>query len=93
MPSQVKEEALTRWGELGLRVRDGLVHFDPVLLDAAELPEGGSPQRTWDRRPCEYCCGPVTRLRVTTESGWDDCPERRFDPTDVLALEAEVAVG
>jgi hypothetical protein len=41
MTGQVKEEILTRWGELGLRVKRGRVHFDPILLDEAELPEGG----------------------------------------------------
>ena len=60
MTGQVKEEILTRWGELGLRVRDGRVHFDPVLLDAAELPEArraglhlgvACPSRTAGARP------------------------------------------
>lgn len=36
MTGQVKEEVLTRLGELGLRVEDGRVVFRPVLLRAAE---------------------------------------------------------
>lgn len=87
MTGQVKEEILTRWGELGLRVAGGLVHFDPVLLDASELPL----QFTWGQRPCSYRAGPVTRLRVQTADGWQDCPDRRFAPQGVLAVEAEVA--
>ncbi len=37
MTGQVKEEVLTRFGELGVRVRDGLVHFEPGLLRAVEF--------------------------------------------------------
>jgi hypothetical protein len=37
MTGQVKEEILTRFGELGLRVRDGVAHFQPTLLRAREF--------------------------------------------------------
>ena len=90
MTGQVKEEILTRWGELGLRMRQGRVHFDPVLLDAAELPEGGELRFTWARVPYRYRRGTATRLRVRDASGWRDCPERCFDPQGVLAVEADV---
>ncbi len=43
MTGQVKEEILTRWGELGLSVRQGQLHFAPTLLrDDEFLPESGS---------------------------------------------------
>ncbi|MEI8386708.1 MAG: hypothetical protein WCG76_03835 [Verrucomicrobiota bacterium] len=43
MTGQVKEELLTRLGELGADVRDGRLHFEPRLLEAAEfLAEGGT---------------------------------------------------
>lgn len=32
MTGQVKEEVLTRYGELGLRVREGVLYFEPALL-------------------------------------------------------------
>jgi hypothetical protein len=93
MTGQVKEEILTRWGELGLRVRDGQVHFNPVLLDAAEIPPDGALQFTWARVPYTWRRGPTTRLRIQTADGWQDCPDRRFDPRDVRAVEADVAIG
>ena len=93
MTGQVKEEILTRWGELGLRVRDGQVHFHPVLLDAGELPPDGALTFTWARVPYTYRRGPATRLRIQTADGWQDCPARRFDPRAVRAVEAEVAIG
>ncbi|MCP4305377.1 MAG: hypothetical protein GY788_10965 [bacterium] len=37
MTGQVKEEILTRWGELGVRIEAGTVRFDPVLLRRREF--------------------------------------------------------
>jgi hypothetical protein len=37
MTGQVKEEILTRWGELGLRINQGIIEFDPVLLRRREF--------------------------------------------------------
>ena len=45
MTGQVKEEVLTRWGELGIRIEDGKIGFDPVLLRRRELLAEG---RDWD---------------------------------------------
>ncbi|MBK6471440.1 MAG: hypothetical protein IPF94_12125 [Betaproteobacteria bacterium] len=91
MTGQVKEEILTRWGELGLRVRDGLVHFQPVLLDLAEIPPDGALRFTWAGVPFAYRRGPETRLRVQRSGTWHDCPQHSFAPQGVDAVEAEVA--
>jgi hypothetical protein len=48
MTGQVKEEVLSRFGELGLRVGDGKVHFDPGLLRAVEFSAGPRPFRYLD---------------------------------------------
>ncbi|MDZ7590164.1 MAG: hypothetical protein U5L05_05610 [Rubrivivax sp.] len=90
MTGQVKEEILTRWGELGLRVQAGRVRFDPVLLDATEIAEVGELAFTWARIPCRYRRGAATRLRVLTEQGWQDCPDRSFAPKGVQGVEAVV---
>jgi hypothetical protein len=90
MTGQVKEEILARWGELGLRVRDGWVHVQPVLLDEAEIPEGGELRFTWARVPYTYRRGPATRLRVLRAAGWEDCPQGRFDPAGVQAVDLEI---
>jgi hypothetical protein len=37
MTGQVKEDILCRWGELGVRVMEGWIVIDPVLLRAAEF--------------------------------------------------------
>ena len=92
MTGQVKEEILTRWGELGLRARAGRLHFNPVLLDAAELPEQGALRFTRAGVPYAYVRGTRTHLRVQTRTGWHDCPDFSFDPEGVLAVQAVVLV-
>ena len=93
MTGQVKEEILTRWGELGLRVKGGRVHIDPVLLDATELPHGGELRFTWGRVPYTYRRGPARQLRVLTALGWRACPEGSFDPAGVTAVEADLVLA
>ncbi len=91
MTGQVKEEVLTRWGELGLRVQAGQVHFNPVLLDETELLVGGELSFTFARVPYTYQRGPVTRLRVQRDGAWHDCPDRCFSPQGVQAVAADVS--
>ncbi len=37
MTGQVKEDIIARWGELGLQVREGCIHFRPILLRGLEF--------------------------------------------------------
>ncbi len=48
MTGQVKEEILTRFGELGVRAADGVVSFQPVLLRASEFRREGGRARFHD---------------------------------------------
>jgi hypothetical protein len=48
MTGQVKEEVLSRFGELGLRVAGGAVRFDPGLLRPCEFGSGARPFRFLD---------------------------------------------
>ncbi len=47
MTGQVKEEILTRWGELGISVDDGIVTFRPELLRSREFRADGTLGFTW----------------------------------------------
>ena len=40
MTGQVKEEILTRWGELGVSIQAGILHFTPTLLRSEEFLTG-----------------------------------------------------
>jgi len=48
MTGQVKEEILTRFGELGVHVHDGIVEFDPVLLRRHEFLQQPGTYRYFD---------------------------------------------
>ena len=50
MTGQVKEEILTRFGELGVRVEEGRVAFRPTLLDPGEFRERPGTFRCYDVR-------------------------------------------
>ncbi|EHR69847.1 hypothetical protein BurJ1DRAFT_0974 [Burkholderiales bacterium JOSHI_001] len=91
MTGQVKEEILTRWGELGLRFEAGLVRFDPVLLDRAEVPADGALCFTLARVPYRIRHGVRTRVRTLAAQGWVEHPQARFDPMGVEAVEIDVA--
>ena len=92
MTGQVKEEVLTRWGELGLRMQAGRLRLQPVLLDATELPPATPLQFTWRRIPVRYLAGQATRLRVQTAAGWLPCPDLTCNLDGVLAIEADIAL-
>ena len=48
MTGQVKEEILTRWGEMGVVISKGQIMFDPSLLLAAELDSTAREFRYFD---------------------------------------------
>lgn len=90
MTGQVKEEILTRWGELGLRFEAGQIRFDPVLLDLAEVPPEGALSFTLARVPYRIRRGVTTRVRTLVAQRWVEHPQARFDPLGVEAVEIEV---
>ena len=54
MTGQVKEEILTRWGELGILVKAGTVTFEPRFLQKEELDSEGNIGFTWCGVPVKY---------------------------------------
>ena len=90
MTGQVKEEILTRWGELGLRWKSGQLRFDPVLFDHEELPPEGELRFTYQRVPF------VIR-RADTPYLWIQDPRGKHSssgPIDLMgALGVEVGIN
>ena len=60
MTGQVKEEVLTRWGELGLDIENGQAVFNPLILKKSEFFEDGSLRFTW--------CGASVVYKLTNDS-------------------------
>ena len=54
MTGQVKEEVLTRFGELGVLIEDGKASFAPVILQEGEVRKDGSLSFTWCGVPVTY---------------------------------------
>jgi hypothetical protein len=89
MTGQVKEEVLTRWGELGLRWKDGRLHFQPVLLDLDEIPAGGALEFTYQRIPFAVRRGSPAGVSLKTAKGWVEVPDGVID----LAITQAVKVN
>ena len=54
MTGQVKEEILTRWGELGVDIIEGCASFNPKILNKSEFFEDGTLSFTWCGTPVTY---------------------------------------
>ncbi len=68
MTGQVKEEVLTRWGELGVYIKNGLAGFDPVLLKDEEYRDG-KLCFTWCSTPVEYVRNGAGKIKVECADG------------------------
>ncbi len=66
MTGQVKEEILTRWGELGIRIENGSTYFDPILLKKEEFFENGTLSFTWCGTKITYHLGEKAKIVITT---------------------------
>ena len=70
MTGQVKEEVLTRWGELGVSIESGCGKFNPRILKADEYKADGTLSFTWCGTPVVYHKNKgEPSIEVTTESG------------------------
>jgi hypothetical protein len=64
MTGQVKEEVLTRWGELGVDIVNGCAAFSPVILKKSEFFKDGEAAGTLS---FTWCGTPVT-YKLTNDS-------------------------
>lgn len=69
MTGQVKEEVLTRWGELGVGIADGKAYFDPQILDDAEFFNDGTISFSWCATPITYTRAKAASITIHFEDG------------------------
>ncbi|HEY5662928.1 MAG TPA: hypothetical protein VIS05_02705, partial [Ilumatobacter sp.] len=76
MTGQVKEEVLTRLGELGVRVTDGRVSLSPGLLPVEQIVgstdgtgRGGAASLTFCSVPMSITVGPADGVNVVRHDG------------------------
>ncbi|MCR4736265.1 MAG: hypothetical protein K5829_14805 [Treponema sp.] len=83
MTGQVKEEILTRWGELGVDIVNGCANFKPEILKKSEFFEDGSLKFSW-------CGSSITYILVSSGSPKlsVDGIARTYNPKDGASLTA-----
>ena len=69
MTGQVKEEVLTRWGELGVSIVDGKAQFKPVLLKDSEFFADKTLEFTWCSVPVKYTKTGTASIKVVFADG------------------------
>ncbi len=69
MTGQVKEEVLTRWGELGVSIEGGIASFNPVLLKKSEVKADGTLHFTWCGVPVTYHFATGSTATITVACG------------------------
>lgn len=69
MTGQVKEEVITRWGELGMEIENGSLRFNPALLLKKEFGADGTLSFTRFKIPFVYKLdGSISAIKVTVDS-------------------------
>ena len=92
MTGQVKEEILTRWGELGLRWQGGKLRIQPVLFDAAEFGADGGFRFSYQRISFQFKLGQAYKLQVRRLGAWEEANPAGFDPLGAEAIELEFPI-
>ncbi len=69
MTGQVKEEVLTRWGELGVDIVDGEAQFKPSILMEKEFNAEGKLSFSWCAAKVVYHLSDSKRIAFTTAGG------------------------
>jgi hypothetical protein len=90
MTGQVKEEIITRWGELGIRFEAGLIRFDPVLIDIGEIPSDSALQFTLSSVPFRILRGSKLAVRSRIGQQWREHPGSTFSIQSVDAVDIEI---
>lgn len=67
MTGQVKEEVITRWGELGMEIVDGKLQINPVLLRKSEFKADGTLSFTRFAVPFTYKLSNTNSCTISVE--------------------------
>ena len=83
MTGQVKEEIITRFGELGLRVQGGVISLEPGLLEIDQLvPAGSEAEFSYCGARFAIKRGSQAQTRIRTSGTWSDPMSGHTLPAD-----------
>ncbi len=68
MTGQVKEEVITRWGELGMEINEGKLKINPALLLKKEFGADGKLSFTRFGTPFEYTLSDGAEVKISVDS-------------------------
>ena len=90
MTGQVKEEVITRWGELGMKLCDGKLCFKPDLLCKKEFAEDGTLSFTRFAVPFTYKVTDGDKCTITVDSASFENEISKEVTAKLFAREGEV---
>ena len=90
MTGQVKEEVLTRWGELGVDIENGLAQFKPLILKKSEFFENGTLKFTWCGTPVTYKLSDSDRISVNGQPARDGTSLTAQESADLFARNGKI---
>ncbi len=83
MTGQVKEEILTRWGELGISIENGCACFTPHLLRKEEFFNDGTLSFYWCGTKIEYKKSSVQKIDIEFSDGKTTSVEGKCIPKEI----------
>jgi hypothetical protein len=90
MTGQVKEEVLTRWGELGVDIENGLAQFKPLILKKSEFFENGTLKFTWCGTPVTYKLSDSDRISVNGQPAREGTSLTAQESADLFARNGKI---
>ena len=90
MTGQVKEEVITRWGELGMKLSDGKLCFKPDLLRKKEFAEDGTLSFTRFAVPFTYKLTEGDKCAITVDGTSFENEISKETTAKLFAREGEV---
>ncbi len=90
MTGQVKEEVLTRWGELGVDIENGLAQFKPLILKKSEFFENGTLSFTWCGTPVTYKLSDSDRISVNGQPAREGTSLTAQESADLFARNGKI---
>ncbi len=91
MTGQVKEEVLTRWGELGVDIEGGLACFKPRILKKSEFNSDGTLRFTWCGTPVIYKLSDKQTISVNGQTARTGCSLTAEESADLFARNGKIS--
>ena len=90
MTGQVKEEILTRWGELGVDIENGCARFKPVILKKSEFFKDKTLSFTWCGVSVTYKLSDSSRISINGKKAREGTSLTAQESADLFARNGKI---